>query len=111
MTDKIVVLSACSSQDEARRIAGLLVERRLAACVNLVGGMRSVYRWQGAIEEAEEWLLVIKTRRSLFDALRTAIEQAHSYQVPEVVALPMTDGSAAYLEWLDKETGAGPTTR
>lgn len=111
MTDKIVVLTTCSSQDEARRIAGLLVEGRLAACVNIVGGMHSVYRWQGAIEDAGEWLLVIKTRRGLFDALRAAIEQAHSYQVPEIVALPITDGSAAYLDWLDQETGAGPTTR
>ncbi len=103
MTDKIVVLSTCSSPAEAERIARLLVERRLAACVNIVPGVRSLYRWKGAVEDSGELLLVIKSRRSLFEQVRAAIEKAHSYEVPEVVALTITDGAQAYLAWLERE--------
>jgi periplasmic divalent cation tolerance protein len=100
MTDQIVVLNTCSSEEEAERLARLLVERRLAACVSVVPGARSFYRWQGAIESANEWLLVIKSSRALFSSLATAIEQEHSYDVPEVLALPVVEGSANYLNWL-----------
>jgi periplasmic divalent cation tolerance protein len=103
MTDKIIVLSTCSSDEEATRIARQLVEQRLAACVNVVPGVRSIYRWQGAIEEAGEWLLIIKSRRGLLDRLRVEVEKAHSYQTPEVIALTIVDGSEAYLGWLDSE--------
>ncbi len=101
MTDKIVVLNTCGSEAEAERLARLLVDQHLAACVSIAPRLRSFYRWNGAVESSEEWLLLIKSSRAVFDRLRTALEQAHSYEVPEVLALPVVDGSAAYLEWLD----------
>jgi len=101
MTDKIVVLSTCSGEEEAERIARVLVEGRLAACVNIVPGVRSVYRWQGAVESAGEWLLVIKSSRERFDELRAALEKAHSYEVPEVIAMAVVDGSPNYLNWVE----------
>ncbi|MCS6953554.1 MAG: divalent-cation tolerance protein CutA [Bryobacterales bacterium] len=107
MTDKIVVLSTCETAEEAERIARRLVEKRLAACVNVVTGLRSIYRWRGQVEDAAEVLMVIKSRRELFAALRTEIEKAHSYEVPEVIALPIVDGSPGYLSWLETELGGG----
>jgi periplasmic divalent cation tolerance protein len=103
MTDKIVILSACDSEEQAARLARHLVELRLAACVNIVPGARSVYRWKGAIEESSEWLLVIKSRRDLFSALRSEIAKMHSYEVPELLALPVVEGSENYLAWMDRE--------
>jgi periplasmic divalent cation tolerance protein len=97
----IVVLSSVGSAEDAERIARALVERRLAACVNVVPGLVSVYRWKGAVERDEERLLVIKTRRDRFDALREAIASLHPYEVPELVALPVEAGNPAYLAWLD----------
>lgn len=105
MTDKIVVLSACDSEENATVLARTLVERNLAACVNIVPGARSIYRWQGSMEDSAEWLLVIKSRRDLFDQLRDVIATAHSYEVPEVIALPVVDGSEAYLSWIDRSLG------
>jgi periplasmic divalent cation tolerance protein len=102
MTDKIVVFSTCSSEEEAERLARLLVEARLAACVNVVPGARSYYRWQGAVESSAELLLVIKSTRERFEALREALEKAHSYEVPEIVALAVVDGSRNYLSWLEE---------
>ena len=102
MTDKIVVFSTCATADEGRRIARNLVEARLAACVNVVPGMRSFYRWKGAIEEAEECLLVIKSSRSLFDRLRVALEKVHSYEVPEAVAVSIMAGAPNYLAWIEQ---------
>lgn len=106
MTDKIVVLSTCSSREEADRIAYQLVDLRLAACVSVVPSVGSVYRWQGAVERAEEVLLIVKSSRALFDALRARIEQMHSYSTPEIVALPIVDGAEAYLNWMTTELGA-----
>lgn len=103
MTDKIVVLSTCASSEEADRIARGLVEGRLAACVQLVEGARSIYHWQGKIEESKETLLLIKTRRDLLPALREAVSRIHSYETPEMVALTIVDGSQAYLDWMDRE--------
>lgn len=103
MTDKIVVLSACGSAAEAEKVARALVEQRLAACVNVVPGVRSIYRWKGAVEQASEWLLVIKTSRGLFDRVREAIVRRHSYDLPEAVALPIQNGSEEYLSWLGNE--------
>ena len=101
MTDKIVVLSTCASEDEAERLARLLIDGRLAACVSVLPRLRSYYRWQGAVENSEEWLLVIKSSRPLFDRLSAAIGKAHSYEVPEVIALPVVAGAEAYLNWMD----------
>lgn len=103
MTDKIIVFSTCGSAEEAERIARALVSKRLAACVNLLPQVRSIYRWKGAVEDAQETLLVIKSSRALFDDLRAEIEKLHSYEVAEVIALPIVDGSEAYLEWLGRE--------
>lgn len=103
MTDKILVLTTCASEEEARRIARTLVERRLAACVNILSNLRSVYRWKGALEEESEYLLLIKSRRDLFEAVRAGIESQHSYELPEVIALAVVEGSEAYLGWLERE--------
>ncbi len=106
MTDKIVVLSTSSSKEEAEKIARLLVEERLAACVNVLPGLRSFYRWKGKVEDAAEWLLLIKSSRGKFDKLQATLEKLHSYEVPEVIALPIVDGSKNYLLWLEGEIGA-----
>jgi periplasmic divalent cation tolerance protein len=106
MTDKIVVFSTASSAEEAERIARGLLNEHLAACVNVVPGLRSYYRWQGKIEDSAEFLLVIKSSRPHFEALRTLLESLHSYEVPEVVALPVVDGARNYLSWMDGEIGA-----
>ncbi len=101
MTDKVVVLVTCGTRDEAGRIAKRLVERRLAACVNVLDArVRSTYRWKGKVETAEEILLLIKSSKKLFRAVRAEVERLHSYEVPEVIALPIADGSPAYLAWL-----------
>jgi periplasmic divalent cation tolerance protein len=104
MTDKIVVLSTAGSSEEASRIARHLVERRVAACVNIVAQARSIYRWKGQIEEAEEFLLLIKTDRALFDQLQNELRAVHSYEVPEILALPIFAASKPYLDWLSGET-------
>jgi periplasmic divalent cation tolerance protein len=108
MTEKIVVLSTCGSEEEAVRIAKRLVEGRVAACVNLIPRIRSIYRWEGKVEDATEWMLLIKTSRERYDALTTVLEAAHSYELPEVLALPVIAGSANYLAWLDTELKPGP---
>jgi periplasmic divalent cation tolerance protein len=103
MTDKIVVLSACDSEEQAARLARHLVELRLAACVSIVPGARSVYRWKGEIENTPEWLLVIKSRRDLFASIRTELAKIHSYEVPELLALPVVEGAENYLAWMGRE--------
>jgi periplasmic divalent cation tolerance protein len=103
VTDKIVVLTTCDSDQQAQSLARHLIEHRLAACVNILPGTRSVYRWKDNIEDAAEFLLVIKSRRDVFINLREAIASLHSYEIPEVIALPVIDGSEAYLNWLDRE--------
>ena len=103
MTDKIVVLTTCSSAAEARKIARHLLDLRLAACVQVLPPMQSLYHWQGAIEESTESLLLIKSSRTLFDRLRAEIARLHSYSTPEIVALPVIDGAPDYLSWLDRE--------
>ena len=101
MTDKMVVLVTCGSAKEAAVIARALVRERLAACVNIQQStVRSIYRWKGRVEEAQEHLLIIKTSRRLLADLQKEIERRHSYDVPEIIALPIVAGSAAYLAWV-----------
>jgi periplasmic divalent cation tolerance protein len=105
MTDKRVVLTTAGSVEEARTIARALVERRLAACVNIIAGIESVYRWEGKVDEAKEYLLIIKTTEAAFPALRDTIREAHSYAVPECIALAVEDGSLPYLNWITESVG------
>lgn len=97
-----VVFCTTGSDEQAEAIARALVERRLAACVNIVGQTCSVYRWQGRVVREGEILLVIKTRVSRFEAVRSAIRELHSYDIPEVIAVPLSDGDADYLAWLEE---------
>ena len=98
----ILVLCTASSEVEAKSIAHALVERKLAACVNIVGPMQSVYRWKGAVDEAQEYLLLIKTGAEHFESVRDAIVSLHSYEVPEVIQLSFEDGLPAYLSWISE---------
>jgi len=101
MTNKIVVLVNCGTEKEARKIARTLVERRLAACVNLFSvPVHSIYRWRGKVESAKEFLLTVKTSRKRFRAIASAVKRLHSYDVPEIIALPIAAGSAEYLDWI-----------
>jgi periplasmic divalent cation tolerance protein len=105
MSDHVVVLSAVGKAEDASRLARALVERRLAACVNVVPAVRSFYRWKGRVEEDEERLLVIKTRRDRFEALREALVAMHPYELPEAIAVPIDAGHAPYLAWIDESVG------
>ena len=100
----IVVLVTAPSEDEAAKIARVLVEERLAACANILSGVRSIYRWEGKVEDAPEVLMVIKTREELFDTLDKRVRELHPYSVPEVIAVSIVNGSQAYLKWLHEET-------
>jgi periplasmic divalent cation tolerance protein len=100
MTDKIVVLVTAASLKEARKIAQALVKARLAACVNVVPAVESIYRWQGKIESSRERLLVIKTAREVLHEVEGQIRKLHSYTNPEIICLPIVDGSREYLDWL-----------
>lgn len=102
-TDKIVVLVTCGTKSEAQRIARALVERRLAACVNLFSvPVQSIYRWKGKIESAKEFLLTIKTSRKRLDGVAAVVKRLHSYDVPEIIALLISAGSAEYLDWISE---------
>ena len=98
--DFIQTITTTSRRDVARRIARALVDRRLAGCVQIVGPIESIYRWQGRIETAREWLCLIKTTRARFREVAAAIETLHPYDTPEIVALPIAAGSQRYLDWL-----------
>jgi periplasmic divalent cation tolerance protein len=100
MTDIRVVLTTCGLLEEARSIAHTLVERQLAACVNIVPNVESIYRWKGEVETASEFLLIIKTTGVAVERLRTALTELHSYEVPECIEIVVTDGSAPYLNWI-----------
>jgi periplasmic divalent cation tolerance protein len=100
MTDKRVVVTTCGSLEEARHIARAVIERRLAACVNIVPQVESIFRWKGEVETSNESLLVIKTTAGMFERLRAALKELHSYEVPECIELTVTDGSEAYLDWI-----------
>jgi periplasmic divalent cation tolerance protein len=98
--DAIVVLITAPTRDEAVNLAEMLIARRLAACVQVLPEMLSVYHWQGAVQRDPECLILAKTQRGLFDELDAAVRAAHSYTTPEIIALPVVDGSPAYLQWL-----------
>jgi periplasmic divalent cation tolerance protein len=100
MGNPIIVLSTCGDEAEALKLARAVVEARLAACVNIMPPVRSIYRWEGKIESAEEFLLLVKTTDDRFAALREMITALHSYDTPEIIALPIVDGSEKYLAWL-----------
>ncbi|MBK9167908.1 MAG: divalent-cation tolerance protein CutA [Bryobacterales bacterium] len=102
MFEPLVVLSSCSGPEEGARLARLLVGERVAACVSLVPGAQSIYLWQGKMEEAGECLLLIKTSRPCLNRLQELLAGHHSYDVPEVLAIPVADGSPAYLRWLEE---------
>src|SRR5262245_65101486 len=103
MQEFIVVLVTTGSPAEGEQIARTLVEEQLAACVNRTAPIQSVYRWQGKVEQSEEELLIIKTRRQLFPALDRRIRELHSYAVPEIIALPVLEGNSEYLRWLREQ--------
>jgi periplasmic divalent cation tolerance protein len=100
MSNARVVLSTAGSHDEARKIAYALVEQRLAACVNIVPLVESVYRWQDKVETGMEWLLLIKTQAESFARLRDAVKELHSYDLPECVMLEIAAGNEEYLKWI-----------
>jgi periplasmic divalent cation tolerance protein len=100
MTDHRIVFTTAGSEDEAGKIAHHLVEHQLAACVNIVPRIQSIYRWQGKVESSEEWLLMIKTSVEKFSLVRDAISKLHSYDLPECIAVSIDDGSAEYLRWI-----------
>ena len=103
MSGFIVVYVTVGSPEEGERLASALVEERLAACVNRLGPVQSIYRWEGQVERSEEHLLIIKTREDLFAKLKTRVQELHTYSVPEVIALPILDGSEGYLKWLEEQ--------
>ena len=109
MSNALEVHVTAPSREQAAEIARKLVEERLAACVNIVGGMRSVYRWEGKIHEDEEVLCLVKTRPELLDALTARVRALHPYDVPEILAFEVADGSADYLAWLHESTVPAPT--
>ncbi len=104
MPDPIVVFVTCGSEEEALKIANALVDAHLAACVNLIAPIRSIYRWEGKIWDEKEWLLIIKTQKQRFEALEKRVRSLHSYSVPEIISLPITEGSSAYLNWIRENT-------
>lgn len=106
-----LVLVMSGSEDEATKIARVLVEERLAACVNVVGPVRSIYRWRGAVEDAGEHLLIVKIRARMYAKVERRVKELHSYEVPEVIALPLAAGSRRYLEWLLEATAVARRAR
>src|ERR1700735_5270851 len=105
MTGKIVVLVTCGSAKEARKIGRAVVEQRIVACANILSSpVQSVYRWKGKVESAKEFLLIIKTTQSRFTKLQAEVKRLHTYDVPEIIALPIAAGAAAYLTWISEST-------
>ena len=105
MKDYIQVFTTTESKEEAEKISREVVGKRLAACTQIVGPIKSIYRWKEKIEEGEEWLCIMKSLNDLYEQLEKAIKEIHSYEVPEILALPVVAGNQGYLEWLNKELG------
>jgi len=104
MSDPIVVLVTCGSEEEATKIANSLVEEGVAACVNIISPVRSIYRWEGKVWDEREWVLIIKTQKKRFEELEKKVKSLHSYSVPEIIGLPIVEGNPAYLKWLEEMT-------
>jgi len=104
MSEHVIVFITASSADEAATIAKALVDERLAACGNITQGIRSIYRWQGQVHDEGEVLLISKTRRELFGRLAARVKELHSYEVPEIIAAPIIEGTESYLSWIDEQT-------
>jgi periplasmic divalent cation tolerance protein len=102
MTNKVVVLVTAGKMSEAKKIARHLVEAKLAACVNISQPIQSIYRWEGKIADDQEYLMLIKSTRELFDEVKAAVSKLHSYKTPEVICLPIIDGSRNYLAWMEE---------
>ena len=100
-----IILTTCPDNDVAQNLATKLVESRLAACVSIIPGITSVYQWKGKVETEQEIQLLIKSKRELFDALTNYIKDNHPYELPEIIAVPITNGLPDYLEWIDEQTG------
>lgn len=105
MANFIQIATTTATRDEAEQIARMLVDARLAACAQVTGPVKSVYHWQGRVEDGEEWACTIKTRDNLFAKVETAIREVHSYQCPEIIATPMVAISEDYQAWLERELG------
>jgi periplasmic divalent cation tolerance protein len=105
MTDFQIILSTCANQEQAERIAHRLIEKHLAACVNILPGLQSIYRWQGGVESAAEVLMLIKTNAAQSQEVQSTIASLHSYEIPEFLVLPVSGGSEAYLAWWDASLG------
>jgi len=101
-----VLFATASSEEEAQRISRALVEKKLVACVNIIPNVMSIYEWEGKLEESKEYLLMIKTRKALTEAVTEEIKKLHSYTVPETIALNIFGGNAAYIDWVKKSTTA-----
>lgn len=104
MKSYIQISTTTDSKEQAQKIAKYLVEKKLAACVQINGPIESIYRWKGKVENAQEWLCLIKTREDCFSKVEAAIKKIHPYETPEIIAVPIVKGSKEYLNWLDKET-------
>jgi len=104
MDDPILILVTCGSEEEAIKIANVLVEEHLAACVNLISPLRSISRGEGKIWDEKEWLLIIKTQKQRFGELEKKVKSLHSYSVPEIISLPIVEGSSSYLNWIEENT-------
>jgi periplasmic divalent cation tolerance protein len=103
-TEYISVFITAPNEEEAAGISRTLVGERLAACVNIIRPVRSIYRWQGRVEDEQEVLMIVKTKKSLFERLQTRVKELHSYKVPEIIGIPLAEGSKEYLDWLGAET-------
>jgi len=101
MKSYIQVFTTTETKEEAEKIAQYLAEQKLAACVQITGPIASTYRWKGKVETAQEWLCLIKTREDLYDKVEKAIKELHSYETPEIIAVPIVKGTSEYLSWLD----------
>lgn len=106
MEEYIQVITTTANKEDAARIAGVLLEKRLTACVQILGPMTSIYRWKGKLEQAEEWQCLIKSRPDLFEEIEKNIKTIHPYETPEIIAVPIVKGSADYRQWLCDELQA-----